>query len=69
MTQKEKIKKWLDENGSITPLEAMQEFGCMRLAARIKELKDEGEQITSVPVSSKNRYGDPVVYAKYVRAV
>lgn len=33
MTQCEKILKYIDENGSITPLDALREFGCMRLAS------------------------------------
>ena len=66
-TQKERIKKWLNENGSITPLEALREFGCMRLAARINELIKEGNRITSVMVKDKNRYGDTVRYAKYIK--
>lgn len=69
MTQKEKIRNFLNENGSITPLEAMREFGIMRLAARIGELVAEGENITSTIVKDKNRYGQTVRYAKYTRAV
>ena len=39
MTQCEKILDYMRSNGSITPLDALREFGCMRLASRINDLK------------------------------
>lgn len=33
MTQEEKIIDYMERHGSITPLEAMEEFGIMRLGA------------------------------------
>ena len=45
MTQTQKIYKYLKQYGSITPLEALQEFGCMRLAARISDLRSMGVKI------------------------
>lgn len=39
MTQKDKIIEYMKEHGSITPLEALRHCGCMRLGARIFELK------------------------------
>ena len=36
MTQSEKILRHLKDYGSITPLEALQEYGCMRLGARMR---------------------------------
>ena len=44
-TQKQKIRKHLEAGGSITPLEALREFGCFRLAARIDNLRNEGMNI------------------------
>ena len=69
MTQRDKIRKYLDEHGSITPLDAMREFGIMRLASRISEMVKAGEKITKTIVSDKNRYGDTVHYAKYTKVV
>ena len=40
MTQKAEILAWLKRK-PITPMDAMS-FGCYRLAARIKELRDQG---------------------------
>ena len=65
MTQFEKILDYMRLNVSITPLAALREFGCMRLASRITELKAQGYDITSKMESNKNRYGDTVRYARY----
>ncbi len=64
-TQNEKILKYLKENGSITPIDALREFGCMRLGARIWDLKSIGYEITSKMETTKNRYGEPVHFARY----
>lgn len=64
-TQNEKILKYLQENGSITPIDALREFGCMRLGARIWDLKSIGYKITSKIETTKNRYGEPVHFARY----
>lgn len=37
--------------GPLTPLEALQDFGCLRLAARIAELKADGHLIATEMVS------------------
>lgn len=66
MTQKEMILAYLRENGSITPLEALKEFGCMRLTARIWDLKHDGHHILTVPETKPNRYGKQTTHARYV---
>ena len=45
MTQRKDILRYMRERGSITPLEALQHFGCLRLAARILELREESHDI------------------------
>tara|TARA_Y100000114_G_C11682828_1_gene289453 strand:- start:385 stop:600 length:216 start_codon:yes stop_codon:yes gene_type:complete len=65
LTQKERIIRHLNDKGSITALQAMKDYGIMRLTSRICELKDEGYNIKSEFVSSKNRYNEPVSYSKY----
>ena len=65
MTQCDKILFHLQTIGSITPVEALDQYGCFRLAARVAELKDEGYQITSEIVQKKNRFGETVRFAKY----
>ena len=44
-TQAAKILSHLNKHGSITPLEALNRYGCMRLAPRIKELREAGHAI------------------------
>lgn len=65
LTQCEKILNYIKSNGSITPLDALREFGCMRLASRITDIKAQGYDIISKLESNKNRYGDTVRYARY----
>ena len=38
-SQNKKIKTWLESDNSITPLQALEMFGSLRLGARIFELK------------------------------
>lgn len=45
----------------ITPMTAINELGCMRLAARIKELRDAGHDIATVSETRNGR-----TYARYV---
>lgn len=42
MTQKDKILHALKQGRRLTPQDALDEFGCFRLAARIKDLRDDG---------------------------
>ena len=65
MTQKERILKYLNDFGSITPLEAMRDLGVMRLSARIMELNRNGWKIVRDTEVSKNRYGQTTRYARY----
>lgn len=65
MTQSERIIRHLRDYGSISSMEAMQEYGIMRLASRISDLKKTGIPIHSEMVSGKNRYGESTSYARY----
>lgn len=65
MTQTEKILRHLEVYGSITPVEALQEYGIMRLASRISDLKKMGYEIASNMESGYNRFGEKVRYASY----
>ncbi len=44
------------ENGFITPLQAANDIGCMRLAARIAELEALGFSIRHEPIEVRNRF-------------
>lgn len=65
LTQRDKILAHFKKYGSITPLDALREFGCMRLATRIFELKEDGYKIKTVIEKAKNKSGEPVHYARY----
>lgn len=65
MTQCQRIMRHLRDYGSITSLEAMQEYGIMRLGARIWDLKAQGVPIKSETVTGKNRYGERTCFARY----
>ena len=53
-SQNKQIKEYLDHGNKITSLDALEMFGCMRLAARINDLKKQGMQIGSKTVVAPN---------------
>lgn len=59
-SQKKQILNHLSKKG-ITPLEALHLFGCFRLSARIKDLRDEGHKIKTTMI----RVGKKKMVAKY----
>jgi hypothetical protein len=54
-TQAGKILVYLQAGNRITALEALQKFGCFRLAARIHELRNQGWQIAERMVETSSR--------------
>lgn len=64
-TQCDRIYNHMKEFGSINPLEALREYGCMRLAARIKDLRKDGVLIKDEFEYGTNRYGEEVHWKKY----
>lgn len=54
MTQVERIKKHLEKGKAITAIEALEKFGCFRLAARISDLRNDGMNIKTTIVKTKN---------------
>lgn len=70
MTQNEMILKHLKTHKTgITPMDAVERFGCYRLSARISELRRMGYEIATEHETKKNRYGTPVTYARYTLEV
>ena len=65
MTQHDRILRHLKDHGALSTLDAMKEYGIMRLSARVSELKMMGYKISSELVKGKNRYGEPTRYAIY----
>ena len=65
MTQCDMVLRYMQEHGSISPLEAVRDIHCYSLAARIKNLRDDGVNIKAVPVTTKNVYGKSCTYSRY----
>ena len=59
MSQTDRILTHI-KKGPITPMIALERYGCMRLAARIADLKDRGHKISTEIVKKGNKR-----YAKY----
>ena len=60
MTQSASILHHLQERGSITPMQALNDYGCFRLAARINDLRNAGHVIHTEHVLNSGR-----TYARY----
>ena len=65
MTQCKLILAHLMSAGSITPKEAMERYGIMRLGARIWDLKHAGHDIITETEQAYNRFGKPTRFARY----
>lgn len=53
-SQTENILNHLQSGCSITPIEALNKYGCFRLGARIWDLKNAGENIRTEIVRTEN---------------
>ena len=65
MTQREQILNYINEFGSITPMEAFSDLGITKLATRISEMRRDGMEFKIETVKRKNRYGKTVHFARY----
>lgn len=63
LSQRDDIIRHLMTEGSITAWEAIKEYGCTCLSQRIYDLRKAN--IESEMVTSKNRYGNTVQFARY----
>ncbi len=63
--QTDRVLQYMKDYGSITPIEALADLGCMRLASRISDLRSNGVGITKKMETHVNRYGEKVSYARY----
>lgn len=66
MSQLDKVVRHLKMFETITPMEALKDYGIMRLGARIWEARKVGYDIMTEMVPDTNRFGEPVHYAKYI---
>lgn len=65
MTQTTQILDHLKAHRTITPREASTLYYCMRLSARIHDLRRMGHKIRTVMIKGVNRNGEPIRYAQY----
>lgn len=65
MTQNEMVLRHMQEIGWIDPMTALGDYGIMRLASRISELRGMGIPIKREMVHHTNRFGETVKYARY----
>jgi hypothetical protein len=63
-SQNRKVLRWMKKRGSITPQDALT-FGCMRLAARIKDLRDGGTDIITDTMEYTDTDGKTTRFASY----
>lgn len=64
-SQRAQLLTWLLTGKPVTPLLALQHFGCMRLAARIAELIAAGYPIVMRMITATARDGRQVKVAEY----
>ena len=65
-TQNEKILKYLQTHKrGLTAMQALDKFGCMRLASRISDLRKVGYIISREMIAVKDRDGDVRYVASY----
>lgn len=66
MTQTEKIKKFMEDHGSITQREAITYCGCYRLGARIWDLENKKQTpVIHEMIEVQNRDGSKSHIARY----
>ncbi len=65
MTQCERVLKYMQDFGTINPMQAIADLGVYRLGARVYDLKKREYKIHRRMVTAKNRYGEPVRFAEY----
>ena len=57
VSQRKSILNYMQKGYKITPLEALKKFGCLRLGARIYDLKQQGFEIKARMIEkNKKRY-------------
>ena len=65
--QHERILRFMDEHGSITPMEAFSELGITKLSTRVGEMIASGIKIEKQREKGTNRFGEKVNYMRYTK--
>ncbi len=64
-TARDRVLEHLEEHGTITSWEAIQNYGITRLSEYIRQLRLDGYMIASNWTENINRYGDKARYVVY----
>lgn len=65
VSKKDKVLAHLKRYGKITPIQALNKYGCMRLADIIFKLRKDYD-IKTLETATTDQYGNKVYYATYV---
>lgn len=65
LTQRQAILKYIEDFGSITPMQAYGDLGITKLATRISEMRKDGIEFHIEMIKAETRYGKAVSFAKY----
>ena len=65
MSQADRIYTYMQDFGSISPMEAFADLGITKLATRISEMRRDGIEIIGELEHSRNRYGEKTHYMRY----
>lgn len=65
-TQTDAVLEHIRRYGSITSMEAFEEYGITRLSSIIFGLRHRGLDIETIPLECVTRFGNRTKYAKYV---
>ena len=47
LSQRQAVLAWLETGRTLTPMQALYEFGCFRLGARVEELRRQGWNVVT----------------------
>lgn len=65
MTQCDSILEWMQRGNAITSRQAIELFGCTRLAARVSDLRAMGHNVSKRTKTVRNRDGHACNVAEY----
>ena len=66
ITKLQKVLEHLQQNGTITSIEAIELYGATRLSDIIFNLRKRGYNIETKMIETIDRYGNPCYYGKYI---
>ena len=64
-SQRSEVLRYMETHKGITSIQAIEKFGATRLSDIIFRLRKDGYDIETEMITTKNRYGHAVTYAKY----